>query len=152
MKIKEVVTSEYSFNPVHDYVTDKPFMTGGQQLQADLGLSKFKQNVFIQKVIGYALPVYIITYNSRYPGVNLGAIRVKKIKSTSISRIKRKAIHVFSKPIKLTPPLPLQNSMFQPVTGSIIIMRDIAGEYLRNPKVFECIEVNNKTKLKEVIE
>ncbi len=152
MKIKEVETSDYSFNPIHDYTTDKPFMTGGQQLQADIGLSKFKRNVFIQKVIGYALPIYIVTYNSRYPNVNLGATRVRKLKSTWIGKVKRKAIHINLSQIKLTPPIPLASSMIQPVSGSIIIMRDVAGEYLRNPKVFECVEVNNKTKLKEIIE
>ncbi len=148
-KFIEVETSEYSFNPVRDLIPDEPFMTGGRQLQIDLGLKNFGDNAFIQKVINSALPIYIITYNSRYPKVHLSALRVKKIKSTWMGKIKRNGVHVHLKNIKLTPPLILNSSLIHMVTGSIVIMRDIAGEYLRQPRVFECVEINNKLKLVE---
>jgi len=148
-KFIEVETSEYSFNPVRDLIPDEPFMTGGRQLQIDLGLKNFGKNVYIQKIIGIALPVYIITYNSKYPKVLLPIMKVKQIKSTWPGKIKRKGIHVFAKKIKLTPPIPLISSLVNMTTGSIVIMRDIAGEYLRQPRVFECVEINNKLKLVE---
>jgi len=140
---------EFSFNPIHDYTTDEFLMSAGRQLQADLGLSRFGRNVTIQKVIGIGLPIYLITFNSKYPNVNLSAVRVKNIKSTWFGKVKRKAVHTHLKPMKLTPPLQLSTAMMRPVSGSLLLLRDIAGEILRNPKVFECVEVNNKLAFKE---
>lgn len=142
--------AEYNFNPLHSFLTDSPFMTQGEQMQADLGLKNFGDNVFIQKVINSALPIYIITYNSRYPKVHLSALRVKKIKSTWMGKIKRNGVHVHLKNIKLTPPLILNSSLTHMVTGSIVVMRDIAGEFMRQPKVFECVQQDNNNKLKLV--
>jgi len=144
-------TSEFSFNPAHDYITDRLLMTQGEQMQADLGLSKFRDNVFIQKVLGYATPIYVVTFNSRYHRVGLSASKVKKLKSTWLGKVTRKAIHIYLGNAKLTPPLILASSLIHPTTGSLIVMRDIAGEYMRNKKAFECVEENNKLKLKEFI-
>jgi hypothetical protein len=135
-KLQEVETSEFSFNPLHDYGLDKPWQSAGQVLMSDLGLEKFGNNVFIQKVLGVGLPIYVITYNSRYPRVGLTATRVKKLKFTWIGKSKRKGIHTYIKPMKLTPPLCLQSAMVTMTSGSLVVQRDIAGEYLRNPKVF----------------
>lgn len=134
LKLVEFQSSEFSLNPVSDYITDEPFMTAGQQLQADLGLEKYGRNCWVQKVIGYALPIYIISFNSRYPTVNFGQARIKKIKTSWVGRVKRKGIHTYIKGVKLTPPLSLQLAMLKPVSGSIIIMRDFAGDILSNPK------------------
>jgi len=136
MKFIEVETSSYSFNPIHDYGLDTPFLTAGKILIRDLGLEKFGKNIFIQKVIGSALPIYIITYNSKYPNVALSASKVKKLKFTWIGKIKRKAIHTYVKPVKLTPPLYLDSAMVTMTSGSLVIFRDLAGEYLRNYKMF----------------
>jgi hypothetical protein len=135
-KFTEVETSEFSFNPIHDYTTDRFLMTAGEQLQADLGLTKFNNNVFVQKIMGVALPIYVITYNSRYPTVALSATRVKKLKFTWFGRSKRKGIHTYVKPVKLTPPLYLKSAMVTMTSGSIVVMRDLAGFYLENPKMF----------------
>jgi hypothetical protein len=144
---------EYSINPLHDYFTDKPFMTQGEQLLADIGLEKYGDNVYIQKVLGYSIHIYLITFFSRYPNLNLGVSRVKKIKSTWIGKIKRKGIHVHLGKVKLTPPLVLKHALIQPTTGSIFIIRDISGEWYRDRKVFESYidQDNTKLKLKEII-
>ena len=78
MKLVEVVTSEYSFNPIADFTTDRVFITAGAQLQSDLGLNAFR-HIFIQKVMGISLSIYLITLNSKYPKVALSASRVKKL-------------------------------------------------------------------------
>jgi hypothetical protein len=134
-KFTEVQTDEFSFNPLHDYIPDRFMMTAGEQLIADLGLEKFRY-IFVQKVLGYALPIYIITFNSRYPTVSLSATRVKKLKFTWVGKAKKMGIHTYVKPIKLTPPIYLKSAMISMTTGSIVIQRDISGEYLRNPKMF----------------
>jgi hypothetical protein len=141
--------SEYSFNPIHDFGLDDLGLTHGQTLQKDLGLSKLGNNVYIQKVIGIALPIYIVTFNSRYSTTLIGSTRVKNIKSTWLGKVKIKGVHLYLKHIKLTPPLQLNSSMTYMVSGSLIIMRDIAGELFRNPKVVECQKINNKLKLVE---
>ena len=132
---REVETSQYSFNPIHDYGLDAPLMSAGRVLQDDLGLERFK-HIFLQKVIGIALPIYVITYNSKYPNVTLSASRVKKLKFTWIGRAKEKGIHTYVAPAKLTPPLYLESAMVNMVTGSLVIFRDLSGEYLRNPRMF----------------
>jgi hypothetical protein len=135
MKLAEVQTSEYSFNPLSDFGLDEPFKTAGQILQSDLGLERF-QRVFIQKVLGIAVPIYVITYNSKYPNVVLSAARVKKLKFAWVGKAKRKGVHTYVKPIKLTPPLYLDSAMIRMTSGSIVFLRDLAGDYLRNPRMF----------------
>jgi len=134
-RLIEVETSEYSFNPVHDFGLDTPFVTAGQTLINDLGLEKFR-HVYIQKVMGLAQNIYIITYNSKYPTIDLSATRVKKLKFTWLGRAKRKGVHTYIAPAKLTPPIYLKSSLITMTSGSLVVMRDISGEYLRNPRMF----------------
>jgi len=135
-KFTEVEISDYSFNPIHDYGFDTPFLTAGKILIKDLGLEKFGKNIFVQKILGIGLSIYVITYNSKYPHVTLSASRVKKLKFTWIGRSKRKAIHTYVKPVKLTPPLYLDSAMVTMTSGSLVVFRDISGAYLENPRMF----------------
>lgn len=135
-RLQEVETNEFSFNPIRDFGLDTPLKTAGQTLIDDLGLTKFHNNIFVQKVMGIAQNIFIVTYNSRYPNVALSATRVKKLKFTWLGRSKRKGVHTYIKPAKLTPPLYLKSAMINMTTGSLVIMRDIAGFYLENPKMF----------------
>ena len=135
MKLTEITLKEINLNPLHDMLPDSILMSAGRQLQVDLGLAKFKK-VFIQKVLGQSLPIYVITFNSRYPNVTLSATRVKKLKFTWIAKAKRSGLHTRIKPVKLTPPLYLESAMIRMTSNSIIVFRDLAGEYLRQPRMF----------------
>lgn len=136
MKLIEKKLSELSWNTV--MTGNLPvFNSVGKQLQYDLGLSKFKNNVWIQKVLNIPISIFIITFNSRYPNVDWGTSRVRKIKSTQIKKIKQLGLNTIEDRLRMTPPLKLSSTHIRPRTGSLLILRDIAGEYLRNPKAFE---------------
>jgi len=135
MKLTEVELSQYSYNTLDDLGLTSLFQTKGQILIDDLGLSKFK-HLFVQKVMGIAVPIYIITLNSKYPNIELSASRVKKLKFAWLGKAKKKGVHTYVAPIKLTPPLYLDSAMIHMSSGSLVFIRDIAGEYLRQPKMF----------------
>jgi hypothetical protein len=135
MKFRETTLKELNFNPLKDMIPDSLFTTAGQQLKIDLGLKKFR-HVMIQKVMSISQPVYVVTYNSRYPNVQLPAARVKKLKFTWVAKTKRSGLHTRIKPVKLTPPLRIETAMVRMSSNSIVIFRDMAGEFLRNRKMF----------------
>ena len=120
--------------------------TAGIKFQKQIGLGKIKY-VFIQKVLGIALPIYVLTYNSRYPTINMGSARVKKLKSSGIFRLKKFVTGVERKQIRLTPPILLHLSSVNLVSGSLIFFRDVAGEMLMKRKMIE-IAISDKGKLK----
>ena len=118
-------------------------MTTGQILKQDLGLSKFKY-LLIQKIIELPMNVYIITVDSRFPGVYIPFSRIKKLKSVTLKRIKiiqklnQKAI--VSRPIRISMSMPLSNFDRAINSNDVILLRDLAGEYYMNKKFYESIK------------
>jgi hypothetical protein len=109
----------------------------GKDLIKQLGLSKFS-NISIQKIIGISIPIYIITFDSRYNRRFLTYSRLNNIKSTSIKKIKSFSNDILQlKNVKLSPPANLYNIDLDISPSTILLLRDIAGEYFRTKKIFE---------------
>jgi len=135
MKLIEKKLSELTWSQAFDN-SQPVFKSVGKQLQHDLGLSKFK-NVWIQKVLNVPMSIFIITFNSRYSNVDFGSARVRKVKSTQLKKVRQLGVHTIEDKLRMTPPLRLSSVSIRPRNGSLLILRDIAGEYLRNKKIFE---------------
>ena len=130
-------------------IVDSLTQTAGQLLKKSLGLEKIRY-VWIQKVLNMSYPIYIITYNSRRPGQYLSPVHVKKMQSSSVGKIKRHGITFINKKVKTTPPILIDHSLITLQTGYIFVMRDYAGEYLRDDSLFESVVTNNKISFKEI--
>lgn len=108
----------------------------GLQLKKDLGLNKFK-HVYIQRIIGISIPIYIISFNSRYPELYISISKLKNVKTTTISRLK-KASNGFDFPLfKMTPPEELNNFNDNVSGNAIIITQDLCGEKFQDKNMFE---------------
>jgi len=123
---------------VKDFVNPEK-MYDGALLKKNLGLNNFKY-IWVQKVINNAQPIFIITIDSRYPNNYLSPSKVKKVHSTKIKVVKKAGDVVVDKDFKLSPPLELEFAHISLTSNSIIIFRDIAGEYFRDEKMFESLE------------
>lgn len=135
MKLKEIDLNSIDLKEAMDI--GNILKTSGELLQSDLGLEAFGKNVWIQKVLQVPMEIYIVTYNSRFPSVNIGTPRIRGIQSTLLKKLKRSGIHFSSKELKTTPPIRLYGMSFLPSSNALIFQRDIAGEYMREPKVFQ---------------
>ena len=111
-------------------------MYAGKQVKKALGLTKFPY-VFVQKIINFPINVYIFTLDSRYPNVYMSVLAVKKSQSAIVKNAFRKGLSVDLKDYKLTPPLLLDHASLDIQSNSMIIRRDIAGDYFRNKRMFE---------------
>lgn len=114
----------------------------GAQLKKDLGLDLF-QNVVIQKAINFPIPLYVVTYNSRYPERAIFYSKVKSITTSFITKLKRFGVENKFKTIRLTPPVDLNYfNNIRLKSGTYIFMRDMAGEFVVNNKLFTKINEN----------
>jgi hypothetical protein len=119
-------------------------------LKSALKLDKFKY-VWIQKIIGIAQPIYLITIDSRYPNVYLSFKSVKNSKTAVLTTLERSGLTFLNKKVKMTPPIQLEQSHFALSSRDIIILRDIAGDYFSNPKMFENQQFPKGLKIFEAI-
>jgi len=117
--------------PIKDY---RP----GQQLKIDLGLANF-QNVVIQKAINFPIPLYVVTYNSRYPERAIFYSKVKSIKTSFLAKLRQYGNQSKFKTIKLTPPVDLNYFNKTLRTNVIIYARDMCGEQFRDKNMFQVI-------------
>ena len=117
-------------------------LSDGMRLIKSLNLQEFKF-VWVQKIINYPTSVFIITIDSYHPNTYLSMSRIKKAKSTIITNAKKYGDEVLIKEFKLTPPLDLWYAQINIKQDSLIIVRDLAGEYLQDDKMFECINSKN---------
>ena len=118
-------------------------MTTGDGLKRDLGLSKF-QFVTIQKVVGLGIPTFVITVDSRHPTVYISYSKILKIKSAVLKQILSSKPRTLTsgpqfkaKKIKMTPPMDLESFDRIIPTRSLIFIRDMAGEFVMNRKMYE---------------
>lgn len=112
-----------------------PAKTAGEELKSQLGLDKF-QNIYIQKVINSSLPVYIITVDSRRPTLHLTNSKLKSVQSTYLRRYLDRGGSVTLNDFKLSPSFDLESYTGIIPSRSIIIFRDLGGEYRRNPMFY----------------
>jgi hypothetical protein len=104
----------------------------GIELKKALGLEKF-EFCYIQKVLGISVPIFFVTVDSRRPTVYLTMYKVNTSKSTIIRRLKRATgDFYFLNKFVMSPPLLIERSTVNVLGNAIIIIRDLAGEYLRN--------------------
>lgn len=117
--------------PIKDY---RP----GQQLKIDLGLANF-QNVVIQKAINFPIPLYVVTYNSRYPERAIFYSKVKAIKTSFLAKLRQYGNQSKFKMLKLTPPVDLNYFNKTLRSNFYIYCRDLCGENFRDKKMFQQI-------------
>jgi hypothetical protein len=111
----------------------------GLHLKKDLGLELF-QNVVIQKAINFPIPLYMVTYNSRYPERAIFYSKVKAIKTSFLTKLKQYGIDNKFKQVRLTPPIDLNYfNNARPRSGAYFYIRDMAGEQFRDKNMFQQI-------------
>jgi hypothetical protein len=113
----------------------------GTQLKHSLNLEKLFY-VYIQKVMGIPMNVFVLTFDSRFPNVYLPLARVKKSNATTIQKVSS-ANSTFANMTNysFTPPVIIEYTEPLVNTGTLIIKRDIGAEYLLNKKLYENINL-----------
>ena len=110
--------------------------TIGSNLKKSLGLGKFNY-VMVQKVMDVPMNIYIVTVDSRRPTVYLSPYKIKTTDCSKILKVRQYGLANLSKNFKLTPPMPIERT--SPIVGisSVFILRDLAGDYLLDNKLYE---------------
>lgn len=96
-----------------------------EELRLSLNLERFSY-VYVQKVLGIVMPIYIITINSRYPNK---FIPYKRLNSSMVSQTYTMNLLKLEK-VKLSPPVLLSNFQGKIYENSYIVLRDIGAEDL----------------------
>ena len=96
-----------------------------KELKLSLNLESFTY-VYIQKILGIVIPIYVISINSRYPNK---FISFKRLNSSLVSQIYTMDILKLKK-VKLSPPVLLDNFEGNIYENSQIVLRDIGAEDL----------------------
>ena len=115
---------------------DDSSRTIGSTLKKSLGLNKFPY-VMVQKVIDVPINILVVTVDSRRPTVYLSPFRVKSSDSSRLLKVKHYGMAYLAKDYKLTPPLLIERISPFVGLGTLFIFRDLSGEYLKNPKMYE---------------
>ncbi len=126
-------------------MSDQKNQKNQNNLKNALGLNKFNF-VWIQKVMGISIPIFLVTIDSRYPKIYLSMNSVKKSKTAIINTIKKSVFSLNIKEIKLTPPVLINNTSFNIGSNTLVIVRDVAGDYFHNSKIFEDIAIDIELK------
>jgi hypothetical protein len=98
----------------------------GKELKTTLGLDKFKF-VQCQKIINISNNVFVLTFDSRFPTVWIGYNRISKLKSNVLKKISGNKLISYI----LTPPVLLDQLQRDLPQNSLLVIRDIAGEYYK---------------------
>lgn len=112
--------------------------TPGKRLQDQLGLGKF-ENVVIQKVINFSIPTFIITVDSRRPSVFISRSKLKKSLTSQLKTASFKAMHPQITKFTMTPPVRLDTFGGRMSSRSIIMVRDLVGDYFVDRNMYESI-------------
>jgi hypothetical protein len=107
--------------------------TTGERLRRDLGLDNFPY-VMIQKILDVPVHIYLITVDSRRPTIYLSPFRVRSADSSQIKKVKQNGMAFQMRNFKTTPPMPIERSNPLISTDTIIVFRDLSGEYLIDTK------------------
>lgn len=107
-------------------------MTYGQILKDKLGLSDYRK-VYIRKLVSTPIEVYSITYDSHRPSISILNEMFNKFRTLKILKPKQPGMHSSAlklKKYKTYPPQLIEEFDDQLPTSAILIVNDIAGEYL----------------------
>jgi hypothetical protein len=112
--------------------------TTGEILKKDMHLTKIKC-VWIQRILSVPYPIYILSYDSRFPGVYLPRLRLKASKTQSIQFTSFDGKQFVFKDMKTTPPTQIENFNGYIGDRAIIVKNDLIGNRLINKQVFESV-------------
>jgi len=110
----------------------------GSELRSTLGFDDF-MNCYIQKVLGTAVSLYLVSINSRYPEKFIPSKVLKNNLTTQGYRVGLEGLEKF----KLTPPVELSSFSGNLLPNSYIVVRDLGGEGILSNRV-----LSTKSKLK----
>lgn len=111
-------------------------MNYGELLKQDLGLEKLPF-VWVQRILRTPQDMWVISYDSRYPGRYLSSAAVRKLEFADINRLSKTTQHYTVQDAKLTPPILIEDLKTKFNTGSLIFTRDLAGHYFRNDSLIK---------------
>ena len=112
----------------------------GIVLKHDLGLDNIK-HVYIQKIIGTAINIYVVSYNSRFPSLYIPRSKLKQIKTMTLNKVRSLPNKFLFINFKLTPPVELDDFIARIPSNSIIITQDICGDRFQNKAILESKEI-----------
>jgi len=119
---------------VDDKINKEPF---GIVLKRSLGLKNIDK-VYIQKVIGISMGIYVVSYNSRYPWLHIPRSRLKKVQTMMLQRVnKRYPKEITFKKMILSPPVELDTFISTIPSNAIIITQDICGDRFQQKNLLE---------------
>lgn len=117
----------------------------GEKLIELLGIQKFR-NSYIQRVIDSSAPVYIVTIDSRRPGIFISYARLKALQSLSVRRWVSHGAEM--DPGRMSLPIRLADFTGDITSTAVILLHDLAGEYGNNPNMFTTRPWGGTVKLK----
>ena len=110
----------------------------GIALKSDLGLDKLRF-VYIVKVIGISINLFVVFFDSRFPGTRIPITRIKILGTFIMGRIKVMGLNYKLKHFTITPPINLVDFNGVIPNNSILIRLDICGERFSNNNLYESI-------------
>lgn len=120
-------------------LADTLLRTSGSKLKVSLGLKKFPY-CMIQKVIDVPMNIFVVTVDSRRPTLYLSPFRVRASDCTKLMRVREFGLTYLAKGFKLTPPMPIERTSPLVGIGSVYIVKDIAGQYIMDDKLYESVD------------
>lgn len=118
--------------------------TKGLALIKTLGLEKLEY-IWCQKILNYPTTVLIITFDSRFPSRYLPIKKVRNLHSFRFGKLKVKnSAAIDLGKYKMSVPVMLKDFEGTAGNGSLIIINDIAGESMHNPKMYEALKGINE--------
>lgn len=105
-----------------------------EDLKTDLLLHKCKY-VYAVRVFGFAIPIYIIIYNSRRPQTPISKQKIQNFKFLKV--LKYVPIVQTVKQVKTSPPLFFDMIESLLTSNTMLIVCDIAGYYFYDRKFYD---------------
>lgn len=126
------IAKKYLINKIKDLIFGK----SGKGLKAWLGISKFNQS-YIQRVINSPINIFIITVDSKYPERFITYSRLKNSKVNDMVKVKANWKEKGFDDLRLTPPILLEEFKDIIPANSLLIRRDLCGEYYMNDELYD---------------
>jgi len=118
----------------------------GAQIKNELGIPQHF-TVVIQRIINQPNLIYLLTYNSRVPTMDLTTSRLKQNKAMQLKRPKKSLFGMSLSGMKLTPAVDIDYVKPSITSQSLFILYDMVGEYMRDKSIKE----NTKNRLNLIL-
>lgn len=118
--------------------------TTGSQLKYRLGLEKLPF-VFIQKVLNIGIPIYIVTFDSRYYTHYLNRNRIKKASITSLQQVQTLSNDFKTDELLLSQPILIEHYAAYIKNSAFVFTQDLCGLNYQNKSLLE-------SKIKKIIQ